>query len=94
MTDIIEILGAFGDDKPHYAEEVFEVIRIAKNDRRWTPKFIQSKVMKYAAYGMLVKVPDTTFKGYHKWQLSKKGSDALDYYRNLHHRDPAEGVLF
>jgi hypothetical protein len=94
MNYLVDILGCFGDEKSHYKESVYEVIRNANLEKKWTVRFIDRIVKKYIEYGLIIGDPDTLFKGYYKWKITPKGIAALDFYRNQRHRDPKDGVLF
>jgi Lhr-like helicase len=82
MYQIVDILGSFGDNKSHYIEEVYEVIRLAYPQKRLTVKDIHKTVKKYLDYGLLRKEKDDIFKGYFKVSITTKGLEALEYYRN------------
>jgi len=79
---LVDVLGCFGDNKSHYIEEAYEVIRLAYPHKKFTVKKIHQIVKKYLEYGLLKKEKDDLFKGYFKVIITKKGLEALEYYRN------------
>jgi hypothetical protein len=94
MYHVVDILGCFGDNKSHYIEEVYEVIRLSHPHKRFTVKDIHEKVKKYLDYGLLRKEKDNVFKGYFKVSITPKGLEALEYYRNSQgYKKLEQGVL-
>jgi len=94
MYNLVDVLGVYGDDKPHYNEEAYEIIRYSLGVNSWSLPRIHKKVRKYIEYGLILRVPDSVFKGHYKFKISDKGLKALDFYRNQHYKDPEKGVLF
>jgi hypothetical protein len=95
MHEITNILGdGFGDGVPHYKEEAYNMLCVAYGTR-WTIKTIDKHVKKYIEYGLLKGVKDKVFRGYYKWQITDKGIQALDYYRNARgYKDLSKGAMY
>ena len=82
---VVDILGkCFGDSNWHYPEEVYPPLTIM--DPKWTARRISKYVQIYLEYGLLRRRTDGKHRGYSEYQLTEKGSLALDHYRDIWHR--------
>jgi hypothetical protein len=84
MKDIVEILGVFGDKKLYSKEETFPIIKILHPE--FSYKYIDEHTRKYFEYGFLRKSLNGKIEGHPNFQITRRGEEALDYYRNMHNK--------